>query len=340
MELRNGRKLGENAPTYIVAELNSSHNGNIDTAKKMMYTALECGCDCVKFQSWTYDTLYCDEYYENNPLSLRIVKKFSFSQEELLELFDYGKQISIDVSSTPYSKKEVDFLVDKTSAPFIKIASMEINNLPYLKYIGSKNVPIILSTGMADYDEIKTAVETIKKAGCKDLCILHCVSVYPAPADTINLRNMLKLKEMFPEYEVGYSDHTIGSAAACGAVALGAAVVEKHFTLDKTKTGMDNSMATEPEDMKILVGQCRDMYLAMGRSERVISGQELSQRTKMRRSIVSTRDISEGETLTEDMLEFKRPGEGIEPGDIDRVLGKKALCDIKKGNLIRNYFLQ
>ncbi len=336
MFLRNGREISSGKQPYIIAEMNSSHNGNLGRAKEMMDSALECGCDCAKFQSWTSDTLYCDEYYEKNPLSLRVIKKFSFSEEELLELFDYGKQIGIDVSSTPYSNKEVDFLADKANAPFIKIASMEINNLPYLGYIARKNVPLILSTGMADYDEIKQAVQTIKDNGCTQLCILHCVSVYPAPAEIINLRNMLKLKELFPEYEVGYSDHTSGHAVACGAVALGASIIEKHFTLDKTKTGMDNSMATEPDEMKRLVTQCREMFSAMGSSERIISEEEQGQINKMRRSIVTTKDIEEGEMITESMIEFKRPGEGIPPRKIDDVLGKKTNKAIPKGFLLHS----
>ncbi len=334
MILRNGREISSGNKPYIIAEMNSSHNGNMDRAKEMMDSAFECGCDCVKFQSWTSDTLYCDEYYEKNPLSLRVIKKFSFSEEELLELFEYGKQIGIDVSSTPYSNKEVDFLADKANAPFIKIASMEINNLPYLSYIAQKKVPIILSTGMADYEEIKRAVDTIKENGCTQMCILHCVSVYPAPAEIINLRNMVYLKEMFPEYEVGYSDHTLGPAVACGATALGAAVIEKHFTLDKTKTGMDNSMATEPDEMKRLVKQCHEMFSAMGSYERVISEQEQGQIIKMRRSIVTTRDISKGEAITESMIEFKRPGEGIPPHKLEDVLGKVTNKSIRKGFLI------
>ncbi len=335
MILRNGKEIAAGKKPYIVAELNSSHNGSLDVAKEMMDSALECGCDCVKLQSWTSDTLYCDEYYEKNPLSIRFVKKFSFSEEELLELFEYGKQIGIDVSSTPYSNKEVDFLADKTDAPFIKIASMEINNIPYLKYIAGKGVPIILSTGMADYEEVKTAVEAIKSSGCKDMCILHCVSVYPAPAEIINLNNMVQLKKMFPEYEIGYSDHTIGPAVACGAVALGATVIEKHFTLDKTRIGMDNNMATEPAEMKELVKLCHEMYSAMGSSDRAISEEELQQRAKMRRSIVAVRDIKAGETISEEMIQFMRPGDGITPDKVEQVVGCKTISDVNKGHILR-----
>lgn len=334
MFLRNGREISSENRPYIIAELNSSHNGSVDKAKEMMDAALSCGCDCVKFQSWTYDTLYADEYYENNPLSLRIIKKFSFSEEELISLFDYGKQIGIDVSSTPYSEREVDFLVERADAPFIKIASMEINNLPYLEYIGKKHVPVILSTGMADYSEIETAVKTIIKGGCSDLCILHCVSVYPAPTEMINLRNMVYLKELFREHEIGYSDHTLGTAVACGAVALGATVIEKHFTLDKTKTGMDNSMATEPEEMSELVRQCHNVFSSLGSSERIITEDESQQRLKMRRSVVAARDINEGEILSEDMVNFKRPGDGIPVDNIGNIIGCVVASNIKKGHLI------
>ncbi len=333
--LRGGRVIGTGEKPYVVAEMNSSHNGKVETAKAMIDAAKDCGCDCVKFQSWSAESLYCDEYYANNPISKRIVAKFSLTPDQLLELSFYCKEAGIGFSATPYSREEVDFLVDKIDAPFIKIASMEINNLPFLRYIGEKGIPIVLSTGMSLIDEIRNAVEAIEETGNRNLCILHCVSVYPAPAEIINLNNMVMLQEEFPEYVIGYSDHTIGYEVAAASIALGAALVEKHFTLDNKKMGMDNNMATEPAEMKSLVNACHSVYSAMGARERVLLEGEEEQRLKMRRSLVATRDIEPGETIMMSDLEAKRPGDGIAPNRIKDIIGKKAANAIPKGYFVR-----
>lgn len=338
MILDNGRKIGLGEKPYIVAEFNSSHKGKVDRAKQMIDAALECGCDCVKFQSWTEESLYSDEYYEENPISKRLVKGVSLNEEKLKELFRYCMEKGMDFSSTPYSEREVDFLV-KMNVPFIKIASMEINNLPFLEYIAKTKKPIVLSTGMSTYDEIEKAVETIKGAGNENICILHCVSVYPAEVGIINLNNMLAIKEKFPNNVVGYSDHTRGSEVACAAIALGAVLIEKHFTLNSSEMGMDNSMATEPKEMKELVEKCHNVYMALGNYERKLTKEEIVQREKMRRSIVSKKDIKKGTEISRDMLEFKRLGTGIEPGKVENIVGCIAKKDIKKGFLIREDFL-
>ena len=333
--LRGGKAIGDGERPYIVAEMNSSHNGNIETAKAMIDAAKDCGCDCVKFQSWSAESLYADEYYINNPISKRIVTKFSLSPDQLLELSFYCKEAGIDFSSTPYSKEEVDFLVNKTDAPFVKIASMEINNLPFLKYIAGKGIPIVLSTGMSTIEEIREAVKAIENTGNKQLCILHCVSVYPAAAEIINLNNMVMLQEEYPDYVVGYSDHTIGYEVAAASIALGASLVEKHFTLDNKKMGMDNNMATEPADMKSLVNACHSVYLAKGLKERTLLDGEEEQRLKMRRSLVTTRDIHEGDVLCADDIEAKRPGDGITPDHMEEFVGRTVKRDIPKGYLIK-----
>ena len=338
LKLRNGRVIGDGQLPYVVAELNSSHNGNIETAKQMIAAAKECGCDCVKFQSWSSESLYADEYYEANPISKRIVSKFSLSSDQLVELAEYCQKVGIDFSSTPYSNQEVDFLAERTNAPFIKIASMEINNFPFLKYIAAKGLPIVLSTGMSTIEEIRQAVEAIEETGNRKLCILHCVSVYPASSEIINLRNITMLKRLFPDYVIGYSDHTIGSEVAAASVALGAGLIEKHFTLDNKKMGMDNNMATEPPEMKALVEACRSVYEALGSEERILLQGEKEQQLKMRRSLVSARSISSGEILTSDDIVAKRPGDGIPPDCVERLVGRKVNTDIPKGHLFRKEF--
>lgn len=340
LTFRGGKEIGDGCKPYIVAELNSSHNGKVETAKQMINAAKECGCDCVKLQSWSADSLYCDEYYAKNPISKRIVTKFSLNPDQLFELSIYCEEIGIGFSSTPYSHEEVDFLANKTKAPFIKIASMEINNLPYLKYIGEKGVPIVLSTGMSTIEEIRRAVRTIEDTGNRQICILHCVSVYPAEAKIINLNNIVMLQAEFPDYVVGYSDHTKGYEVAAASIALGAALIEKHFTLDNKKMGMDNNMATEPDEMRSLVIACHNVFAAMGTTQRVLLAGEEEQRLKMRRSLVVTRDICSGTVLQAADIEAKRPGDGIPPDQIKDVIGRVVNADIPKGFLIKQEYLQ
>lgn len=339
MLLRTGRNIINGGEPYIVAELNSSHNGKIDIAKEMIDAAKDCGCDAVKFQSWSAESLYSRDYYEQNPISKRMVSRFSLKPEELLELSEYCNSVGIDFSSTPYSLEEVDFLINQCNAPFVKVASMDINNLSYLKYIAKTNVPIILSTGMATAEEIETAVDVIENEGNTDICILHCVSLYPVEAQFVNLNNMVMLKEKFPHYAVGYSDHTIGSEVACAAVGLGAALIEKHFTLDNKKIGWDNQMATEPADMKNLVIRCHSVHSSLGEYERRLTPDELEQRKKMRRSIVAATDMTKGHIIEADDLTAKRPGEGIPADQYDRIIGRVIMQDVHKDQLILSEYL-
>lgn len=333
-ELQDGKIVGDYKNPYLIAEVNSSHNGDVNVAKKMIEAAKEAGCDCVKFQSWSASSLYSKTYYKENPIAKRFVDKFSLSPEQLADMADYCKQVGIGFSSTPYSKSEVDFLVD-IHAPFIKIASMELNNHEFLTYIASKKVPVVLSTGMGEMDEIKKAVQTIERAGNHKIILLHCVSIYPAKEDTINLNNIIGLREAFPEYPIGFSDHTLGDFIAVGATALGAAVIEKHLTLEKKKIGMDNQMAMEPDELKTLVEKCRTLHVALGEKERTVLPEEYEQRKNMRRSIVSTRDVSAGDTITKEDLDTKRPGTGLPPDRMSELVGKTAVNDIEADTIIR-----
>lgn len=340
MILKSGRSIVNEGRPYIVAELNSSHNGKIAAAREMIDAAKDCGCDAVKFQSWSPESLYCRDYYEQNPISKRMVSSFSLKPEELLELSKYCYEVGIDFSSTPYSKEEADFLVEQCEAPFVKVASMDINNLPFLRYIAKKNVPIVLSTGMAAAEEIETAVREIEDAGSQNICILHCVSLYPAKEEAVNLKNLLMLKEAFPDYTVGYSDHTMGIETACAAVGLGAALIEKHFTLSNKKIGWDNQMASEPADMKALVEGCHKVYRALGFYERKLTMEELEQRKKMRRSIVAGKDMEKGHRIEEGDLTAKRPGNGIPVDEYESIIGRILLQDVEKDQLILEKHLQ
>lgn len=332
IRLNDSTVIGNGVP-YFVAEVNSSHGGSVETAKQMIDAAADCGCNCVKFQSWSAKSLYSKTYYKANPIAKRFVDKFSMSEEQLCEIVDYCKKAGVSFSSTPYSNEEVDFLVS-VGVPFIKIASMEINNYPFLEYIANKGLPVVLSTGMADSDEIDRAVKTIEKTGNKNLCLLHCISIYPPEISEINLKNILGLREKYPDYPIGFSDHSLGTEMACAAVGLGAALIEKHMTLDKSRIGMDNQMAMEPDDLKLLVQQCKNVSAALGSKERTVYPDELEQRKNMRRSLVYTRDMKAGEVLTENDIASKRPGTGFAPEEKQNFIGKTLLRDVEEDTLL------
>ena len=332
--LRDSKVLSDSTTPYVIAEMNTSHFGSMVTARKMIDKAKEVGCNCVKFQSWSAETLYSDKYYDENPIAKRIFDKFALSETELLEVAEYSKKCGIAFASTPYSRDEVDFLLEKCNAAFIKVASMDLNNYPFLEYIARSGAPIVLSTGMGEIEEIHKAVETIEKAGNKNICILHCISIYPPETSTLQLKNISGLRDEFPEYLVGYSDHSTGTEMASAAVALGACIIEKHFTLDKTKIGMDNQMASEPEEMALLVQNCHNVQIALGDTRRIVLPAEIEQRKKMRRSIVTIKDLKAGTKLTADDLDVKRPGTGLPPEKITELVGKTLLRDIERNTLI------
>ena len=275
INLRSGRKISDSVSPYFIAEMNTSHFGDISKAKEMVLAAKESGADCVKFQSWSADTLYSDQYYKENPIAKRFVKKFSLTNEELAEVASYAESNQIDFSSTPYSFEEAKFLVEKCKVPFVKIASMELNNHVFLKQLASLQVPLILSTGMGSFEEIKSAVQLLKDESVKDLVILHCTSIYPSEPEIINLKNITMLKKHFEHYAIGFSDHSEGLSVPTAAIALGACVIEKHFTLDKSQIGMDNGMATEPDEFALMIKNCRNVQTALGSRVRCIGTQEI-----------------------------------------------------------------
>lgn len=334
MIMNNGFQIERYHRPYFIAEMNTSHFGKMDVAMEMIERARLVGANCVKFQSWSADTLYSDRYYRNNPIAKRFVDKFALSQEQQKQLSEHCKQTGISFASTPYSRSEVDFLLEHCHVPFIKIASMEITNLPFLEYISRTGSAIVLSTGMSTYQEIQKAVETIIEVGNENFAILHCVSVYPAEENDLNLLNITALREMFPTHVVGYSDHSIGSSASCAAVTLGASIIEKHFTLDNTVIGMDNQMATLPDEFADMITSCNNFHAMLGSKNRVLTEDEKKQKSSMRRSIIAVNNICAGSIIRETDLVFLRPGEGIPPSQCHLVIGKKALVDIEEGSPI------
>lgn len=333
-ELLDGYVLQDYGQPYFVAEVNTSHYGKVDVAKQMIKAAADAGCHCVKFQSWSAESLYSKTYYDENPFAKRMVSRFAFSEEQLKELADYCKEEKIAFASTPYSEEEVDFLVDVCKAPYIKVASMDLDNEKFLKYIAKKGVPVVLSTGMSTMEEIEHAVKLLKEERVENLCLLHCISVYPPKTEDIHLNNILGLRERYPDITIGFSDHSLGQEMSVAAVALGAALIEKHLTLDRSKIGMDNQMATEPDEMKKMVEACNHVCMAMGSKERVLSQEELEQKVKMRRSIIAVQDIKAGTVIEESMLGAKRPATGLPLEKMKDLIGKTVKNDIIKDTVI------
>ncbi len=334
IRLRNGREIGDYLKPYIVAELNTSHFGDTEIARDMIRQAKAAGCDCVKFQSWSSDTLYCEGYYKDNAIAKRFVKKFALDTPALQALSRFAAEQQIDFASTPYSIEEARSLVEHCNVPFIKIASMELDNLPYLTALGNLGVPLVLSTGMGSSAEIIRAVHTIQATGNQQLVILHCTSVYPSAPEIIRLQNIAGLRTEFPQYPIGYSDHSIGVEIPAASVALGACLIEKHFTLDSKRIGMDNQMATEPAEMQAMVRACHNVHAAMGGAARLLSPHEREQIPKMRRSMVSTKDLPVGTVLAPEHIEFKRPGTGVSPADHEQYIGCTVSVAIERGSVI------
>ncbi|MEA5143327.1 MAG: N-acetylneuraminate synthase family protein [Oscillibacter sp.] len=333
--LNNGREISDYGKPYIIAELGANHNGDMELARELIRKAKEAGCDCVKFQSWTKNTVFSKKVYEENHFlnddyrnrtdyTLKeIVDKFSVSDNELYSMAQYCREIGIDFSSTPFSKHEVDFLADTCHTSFIKVASMDLNNYPFLRYIARKQLPVVLSTGLSTDYEVAKAVETIEREGNRQIVLLHCISIYPPAFEDINLQNIVGLRYMYPEYPIGFSDHSLGVEIPTAAVALGACVIEKHFTLDKGMFGWDHKISADPEEMCQLVQTARNVHLSLGSTRRIVSKAEYERRDAFRRSIVAARDLEAGHVLTEEDLDLKRPGTGIAPEKLDDLLGRK-----------------
>lgn len=347
LRLRNGTYISDYGKPYIIAELGSNHNGDMELAKRMIDEAKAAGCSCVKFQSWSKDTIFSKKVYEDNyflnddyrnraDYTLEeIVDVFSVSETELYSMYEYCKQIEIDFTSTPFSKREVDFLVEQCDVPFVKIASMDLNNYPFLRYVARKGVPIVLATGLSDAAEIDRAVRIIEGEGNREICLLHCISIYPPKFEDINLNNLIGLRTMFPDYPVGFSDHSLGVEIPSAAVALGACIIEKHFTLDKEMFGWDHKISADPDEMRVLVQCANNINQALGTTRRVVCDEEIARRDAFRRSIVAARDLKKGTVLTEDDLDLKRPGTGLPPERLDWLIGKVLNNDVAYDELLK-----
>lgn len=336
------RFIGEGEPCFIIAEIGINHNGDINLAKKMIDEAIECGVDAVKFQVFKAEEFVSDlssNYtYKSEGKAitepmLDMFKRYEFEAEEWKEIFEYCKKKMIEFFVTPQNPSDLDLVLSIIDIPAIKVGSDDLTNLELLEYYAKKNMPMIISSGMAYLSEIEDAINTIQDTGNKDLIILHCISSYPADTEEVNLKKILTIKQAF-DVLVGFSDHTIGYTASIGAVVLGAKVIEKHFTLDKNLPGPDHWFSANLDEMKQLVQAIRFVEKALGNSIIKPTPKEMEMRKIARRSIFASREIKKSDIITKDMISFKRPGTGLPPKFEKYVLGKKAKNDIKKNEQI------
>ena len=340
MKVEIGNKLiGEEAPCFIIAEAGVNHNGSVELAKELIDAAKDAGADAVKFQTFKAEKVVTQkaekaEYQKTakEESQYDMIKKLELSEYDFMELADYAKKKGIIFLSSPFDKESAD-LLDEMNVPAYKIASGEITNFPLLKHIAKKKKPIILSTGMATLGEVEEALNVIRSEGVADVMLLHCVSNYPAKMEDVNLRIMGTLKQAF-KIPVGFSDHTLGITVPIAAVALGACVIEKHFTLDRNLPGPDHKASLESDDLKEMVKAIRDLERALGDGVKKPTKDEEEIKKVARRSIVAKVDIPEGTFITENMLDIKRPGIGIEPKYFDPVIGMRAKKDIKKSDIV------
>lgn len=327
---------------YIIAEIGANHNGDMDLAKKHIDVAKQIGADSVKFQSWdktlfskkVYDENYflTDDYRNRTDHTLQsIVEEFALTKEQMGELAAYCKTVGIDFASTPFEPEQVDPLVE-FGAPWIKVASMDVNNDHLLRKAAETGLPVVLSTGMASLGEIDNAVVIMERANAAQIVLLHCTAIYPTPVEEANLRNIETLRQF--GHPVGFSDHSLGPTLSLAAVALGAVVIEKHYTLDKDMFGWDHKMSMSPDEMHVLVEGSAQIHAAMGSSRRAVSDREMNQRTAFRRSIIAARDIAAGETLSVENITYRRPGTGLDPSLAPVLIGMKAVNSIPYDTLI------
>lgn len=337
----NGRIIGLDTPPYIIAEMSANHNGDFNAAKDIIAEAKKAGADALKIQTYTPDTITLNSdlpdfqihggLWDGRTL-YELYQEAHTPWEWHKPLFDYARELDITMFSSPFDSTAVDLLED-LNAPAYKIASFEAIDLPLIKYVASTGKPMIISTGMADADEIQEAINAAQEGGCKELAILHCVSGYPAPAEDYNLRT---LPDMMARYGLitGLSDHTLDNTTAITSVALGASIIEKHFTLNRSGGGPDDSFSLEPTELQALCTDSKTAWQALGQ---VNYGRKSSEQgnVKFRRSLYFVKDLKAGDVITEDAIRSVRPGFGLAPKFYDEVVGKQVAVDVKRNTAVQ-----
>ena len=330
-----GRKIGTDYAPYIIAEMSANHNGSIENAFKIIEQAKRCGADAVKLQTYTADTITLNsrapEFMIRGTLwdgqSLHeLYQKAHMPWDWHKPLFDFAREQGITIFSSPFDFSAVD-LLESLNAPAYKIASFEMVDLPLIRYVAQTGKPMIISTGMADADEIAEAVDTAKSAGCRELVVLHCVSGYPAPAADYNLRTLPDMAARFGTL-VGLSDHTLDNTTAVASVVLGACVIEKHFTLDRNGGGADDSFSLEPDGLQALCRDSKTAWQALGRVHYGLKSSEQGN-VQFRRSLYFVKDLQKGDTIDETCIRSVRPGFGIAPKHFDELIGKRLTRNVQ-----------
>lgn len=330
-----GRKIGTDYAPYIIAEMSANHNGSIENAFKIIEQAKRCGADAVKLQTYTADTITLNsrapEFMIRGTLwdgqSLHeLYQKAHMPWDWHKPLFDFAREQGITIFSSPFDFSAVD-LLESLNAPAYKIASFEMVDLPLIRYVAQTGKPMIISTGMADADEIAEAVETAKSAGCRELVVLHCVSGYPAPAADYNLRTLPDMAARFDTL-VGLSDHTLDNTTAVASVVLGACVIEKHFTLDRNGGGADDSFSLEPDGLQALCRDSKTAWQALGRVHYGLKSSEQGN-VQFRRSLYFVKDLQKGDAIDETCIRSVRPGFGIAPKHFDELIGKRLTRNVQ-----------
>lgn len=328
------RRIGADETPYVIAELSANHNGKLETALTIIEEAKNAGADAVKLQTYRPDTitLDCDSedfQIHGGPWDGRtlydLYEEAHMPWEWHKPLFDYARKLDITIFSSPFDTTAVDLLED-LGAPAYKIASFEAVDLPLIEYVAQTGKPMIISTGMADADEIQEAIDAARGAGCEQLAILHCVSGYPAPPADYNLRTIPDMIERFG-LVIGLSDHTIDSTTAISSVALGASLIEKHFTLDRQGGGPDDSFSLEPGELAALCRDAQTAWQALGKTDYGRKSSEQSN-VKFRRSLYFVKDLKKGDVITEDAIRSLRPGYGLAPKHLPGLIGKRVNSDI------------
>jgi N,N'-diacetyllegionaminate synthase len=335
------RLLGDGAPCFIIAEVGVNHNGDCDLAREMIYAAKHAGADAVKFQTFKAEKIvtkdaqkaaYQKETTGERESQYQMIKKLELKEDDFRELARYAKSEDIIFLSTPFDIESADFL-EELNIPAFKVASGEINNLPLIRHIARKKKPIILSTGMSSLGDIEVALQALQSEGLEEIVLLHCTTSYPARAEDVNLRALHTLSCAF-KLPIGFSDHTEGISAALAAVALGACIVEKHFTTDKKLPGPDHSASVEPQELQKMVKGIRRVEMMLGSGLKKPTHDEEEIAKLVRRSLVASVDLPAGINIERGMLDIKRPGTGIEPKFLDSILGRKTRVDLKKDDLL------
>jgi N-acetylneuraminate synthase/N,N'-diacetyllegionaminate synthase len=335
------RKIAAEEPTFVIAEAGVNHNGQLLLAKRLVDIAVETGADAVKFQAFRAAQLasssatkagYQQRTMPDGESQLEMLRRLELSEEDFREIRNHCRSRGIIFLSTAFDEESVDFL-DELDVPAFKIPSGEITNSPLLEHIGAKRKPVILSTGMATLGEIDQAMRCLYDSGASQIALVQCVSEYPADVSSTNLRVMASLSQCFG-VPVGLSDHSLGTEVAIAAVALGARIIEKHFTSDKSLAGPDHSASLEPGELKMLVTAIRNVETALGDGVKQPTAEELRNATVVRRSLVAAVDLEAGRALERSMVAFKRPGTGISVQSLPYLLGRKVRRKVEAGAIL------